>query len=288
MQRHRYPLRETPSAQIFNTLFAHIDAFLAEYKDAFTLTGIGVGLKGIIAMDQRTIVSSSVLTGLLPFDLCGVLTQRYGVLCRIDNDVHAATMAELHFGDKYRDFLFLNIGTGMAVGMVSNGHLIRGAHNGAGEIGICLYARPDTIGERFLLEDLVSGRGLQLEALRLKKVFPESLFAKMFDISPESISGHDVLAAFRRKDELALAVVDRFLDSLCFTLINLCLLLDPCVVILGGGVIGDGFLFSGIQERLNLLHQQFLVRREVKIALSTLGSDDIGVLGAASLVLVTE
>lgn len=284
--KRRCPLEALRTGLFFEALFQQMDAFFMEQAGGYRLKGIGIGLKGTIAPDQATIVSSSVLHEDLPFDLHGAVTSRYGVPCRIDNDVHAATLAELCFGIRQTDFLYMNVGTGLAVGMVSGGHLVRGAYNAAGEVGNCVFPRADAAEKHFILEHLVSGRGLHMEALRLHRAYPDTPLARRCQAGPESVTGHDVMAASQTGDRLALAVMDHFTEALCWTLINLCQLLNPSTVVIGGGVIGEGALLPTLTDRVQRLCDQYELRHTAGIVPSILGGDDVGVLGAASLLLV--
>ena len=72
-----------------------------------------------------------------PIPLAQIITDQFGLPCKIDNDVKSATRAEMRWGVGLHtsDFLYINVGTGIAAGMVVNGQLIRGSHFNAGEVG---------------------------------------------------------------------------------------------------------------------------------------------------------
>ena len=281
LSQMRYPLRASSVTDFPQTLFEKTDAFLGQTP----IEGIGVGLKGMIDADHHTILHSSILAGLLPYDLCDALSRRFGAPCYIDNDVHAATLAEMAFGHgrTYGDFVFVNLGTGMAVGIVSDGRLLRGAHNLAGELGVCSALRPMS-EDAYPLEALVSGKGMATEALRLKDQFPISPLARRS--AEDGITGQDVLNAHRAGDPLALRVVENLLDALSRTLGNLTLLLDPDLFVFGGGVVSDGYLLALLNARMETYcRAQGLRAWRGNATLSAIGSDETGVLGAASVFL---
>ena len=72
-----------------------------------------------------------------PIALAKELTEAYGIPCYIDNDVKSATRAECiwGFGQISKNFVYLNVGTGIAVGTVIDGKQVRGSHFNAGEVG---------------------------------------------------------------------------------------------------------------------------------------------------------
>jgi glucokinase len=101
-----------------------------------TPRGIGVGAKGFVDRDCGHLVGSLNL-GVTNVPIKDRLVAEFALPVAVDNDVHAATFGELTFGlgRQFRDFLLYNAGTGLAVGMVFNGLLYRGANNYAGESG---------------------------------------------------------------------------------------------------------------------------------------------------------
>ena len=273
----RYPIAESLAKEIPENLFHHISGFLASNPDQ-SPEAIGVGVKAIVG-PGGAILRSSVLKSVLPWDLRGALSRRFHLPAALDNDVHAATLAEIRFGAgrRHRDFIYVNIGTGTAAGIVSGGRLVRGHRNFAGELGICLWPRDD--GELAPLEGVVSGKGLYEEAVRLREAYPGSALAQNAE------NGRDVLTYFGNGDPLAKAAVERFVETASLMLINLSLLLDPGVFVLGGGVMADPRILKLIRERIAADCKRFSVSWGALLELSALGVDEAGVLGAATVAL---
>ena len=99
------------------------------------ISGIGLGFPGLV--DERGIALSSVI---LPYcgqlDLAGLLEERTGLPCAVDNDVNNAARAEVNLrGSGDLSMLFVSVGTGIGGAVVLDGRLWRGATNMAGEIG---------------------------------------------------------------------------------------------------------------------------------------------------------
>ena len=269
---------KTSANQWTQNLCDLIDGFLLHQA----VGGIGIGMKGMIAADLKTVVHSSVLDEPLSVDLCKILSERYQALCRIDNDVHAAALAEARFGigREYPDFIYINLGTGLAVGIVNHGTLLRGVNNLAGELGITMEIRRED-GEAYPLESLVSGAGLADEAVRLHTRYPASTLSGR--IGPqEAVSAKDVLRAHREGDTLAAEVMKRFIDTLLRVLINVSLLLNPSAFVFGGGLISDGYILELLREPYE---KMCLPAYRAEMTLSSLGGNEAGVIGAACLCL---
>jgi glucokinase len=97
---------------------------------------IGVGMTGHIDRTNGVLIQSMNM-GIGGIPIAQALAEATAMLIHVENDVHAATIGEIHFGAgrSYKDFLVFNAGTGLATGMVFNGKLHRGASNYAGESG---------------------------------------------------------------------------------------------------------------------------------------------------------
>ncbi len=133
---------------------------------------------------------------------------------RLATDVKAAAEAEVRFGALagYDPAIYLNLGTGLAVGLVCGGRVIAGANGAAGEIGYSLRS----VGRDEQLEDVVSGTAL----------------AKA---TSGELSAEDVFA--RSITDIRLArLVSRFVEELSFHLVNLTVALDPARIAVGGGM----------------------------------------------------
>jgi glucokinase len=222
-----------------------------------------------------------------PIPLGSQLRDRYGLPVRIDNDVHAATLAELHMGAgrEFADFIYLNVGTGIACGIVCNGQLVRGAVNYAGELGHMVVETDgdlcDQCGRRGCLEPIASGGGM-LDHVRAGLAdHPDSLLhdsARSGDLTVGSI-----FQAADAGDPLASAVTERAKRALGTALVNLLDLLNPEIVVLGGGVFRDGWGVTRLRAHVAAKALPAASQSLKGIVLSQLRVDRVGLMGAASL-----
>jgi len=97
---------------------------------------IGVGTTGYVDRGDG-VLAHSMNMGIADIRIRHALVEATGLNVQVENDVHAATIGEIHFGsgNTHKDFLLFNAGTGLATGLVFGGRLHRGASNYAGENG---------------------------------------------------------------------------------------------------------------------------------------------------------
>ena len=134
VERQRRPTR--PDHILIDTIETCRDLMAGAARGARKVAGIGVGAKGAVDSRRRLLVGSLYLGhGEIPIG--DHLERAFGLPVRVENDVHAAAISELVFGigREVDDFVFYNAGTGIALGIIVDRQLYRGASNTAGENG---------------------------------------------------------------------------------------------------------------------------------------------------------
>jgi len=188
------------------------------------ITGVGVSTMGITRADGVALAPS--VPGWAQLRIPARLRQAFdGRPVTVINDVKAATLAELAWGSLrgVSDGLYLNLGTGVAAGIVTGGTLLGGAHGAAGEFG---YMVP-TVAELSLprgsapVEERIGGRWAA-EAATRELGIPVTV-ADLFRLAQDDLR--------------AQAVLDRLLDEIGLWAGNLAVLTDPEVLVLGGGLM---------------------------------------------------
>ncbi|WP_350349239.1 ROK family protein [Agromyces sp. G08B096] len=198
--------------------------------EASAFQSIGIGIPG--AVDSRTgRVAHAVNLGLEGLDLGPRLSDRLGVAVRVENDVKAAALGAHHLlgvadGLRTHSMAYLNLGTGLAAGIVLDGRLLRGGHGVAGEIG---HIPVDPAGElcgcgqRGCLETLASGWAI----------------ARMWP-TQHALPARDVFDRAALGDAPAVAVRERFLTGVAAAVRLLVLTTDVDDVVIGGGLAALG------------------------------------------------
>lgn len=171
MRSAREPF-DAASSTFLIELTAQLRRFVAS-DEPVPLLGIGIGLPGIVDQQDNGLVDS-VQLGWQQVPLGATLRRELALPVIIENNVNALAFAERLYGTgrQYRNFLVVTIGTGVGLGIVVDGTVLRGAGGGAGELGHVPVDRIDRDGtvrtaelESFIGEQALIERGRQLGAL---------------------------------------------------------------------------------------------------------------------------
>ena len=276
--------QSSPEAAV-DTVMSSIAHFLDAYCEHPPLM-IGVGIRGHIDNRKGMWLSDTMIPTLCSVPLKAIIEEQFKIPAAIDNDIHCAALAELYFGvgKAYDDFVYMNIGTGIAVGIISDRRLIRGESNYSGEFGHTLV---DSNGDRCscgfygCLEPIASGNGISTQVLKRISEFPQSSLGK--HIRDGKIGMPIVFMSYDDGDELARLVVNKAVEGLAVGIVNLINLLDPGAVILGGGVVSDGWLLPKVEAAVRRYVRKNTKKKPKELRVSALGSRFVGVLGAACL-----
>lgn len=249
------------------------------------VTGIGIGVPGPVDDDGN--VNRCVNLNWGVFNLRDALQSLTGLPVKAGNDANVAALGEYYDGGGKgsRSMLMVTIGTGIGGGFIWNGQILNGAHGVGGEIGhLCVDLSPDaeacTCGKRGCAEQYASARALGRIAQRALAAEPKrpSLLRQAGEISSKSV--FDCAA---QGDPLARELLDRLYDVLGMTIAGGCCILDPELVVLGGGMSKAGqVLLDGILPRFR--HHMFHACQDTRFALAQLGND-AGIYGCFHLAL---
>lgn len=280
LRSKQYPTGFCTQQQALSVMYASLDDYLADgFYGGQQPTAMGVGLIGRIDSEtgQWLQIDPSRDEKL---DLGALLSERYGIPCFVDNDVKSATRAEMLWGKgrEMRHFIYINVGTGIAAGAVVNGEVIRGAHFDAGEIGYMISnvnVNPHSFREN--IENVASGSGFDRCARLLHSQYPGTILTLPTD---GRVDVRDVFAGYRKQDPLCERLVENAAESLATLINNLIRAFDPEGLILGGGVVADGFLLGLIKQRLSPETIRFLSHG---VVLTHLNPHYVGLLGAAAV-----
>nr|WP_155349676.1 ROK family protein [Acrocarpospora pleiomorpha] len=187
----------------------------------------------------------------------------------LENDVDLAAVGEGAYGlgQGVSHFVFVSIGTGIGMGVVIDGKLYRGSRGAAGEISYLPVGEgdPRVNPGRGMFESVASADGVVALARRL---------------GLDPATAKDVFDAARAGDPLAARVLDAEIDHIAHALAGVTAVLDPELVVLGGGIGAQaGDLLAGrVAERLEAL----VALRPPRIEVSSIGQDAV-LLGALAV-----
>ena len=250
---------------------------------------VGLGIPGLVDSDDVFRYGPN-LPGVVDLAVGETVGSRLGRQVVADNDATCATYAEFRggAGAGHADGILLTLGTGIGGGIVVDGRVRHGAHGFAGEPGHMLIdpaGPPCPCGRRGCWERYASGSGLGRlgrDAATAGRL-PGAVARAGGD--PEAVRGEHVVAALRAGDPDASTVIDEFVWWVAAGIANLVDLLDPSIVVLGGGVIeAEDVLLPRIEAATPAQVLARAHRPPVEIVAARFG-ERAGAIGAAVLAL---
>ena len=267
---------------------------VSEVRDAIegasgTVEAVGLGIPCLIDQ-QRGIAVMATHLPIADVPFRDLVAERIGLPVFVDNDANAAMLAEWRFGAARgaREAALLTIGTGIGGGLVVGGALQRGSQGAGAELGHMVVQAdgPRCNGNcpnYGCLEALASGTALAREALRIAMQRPRSGLGQALAAGRE-ISGPLVTELAHDGDPAAidaLAVIGRWLGVGIANLVNM---LNPEVVVIGGGVIAAGELLLEPARAVVAERALSPSKEHARIVPARFGAES-GMLGAATLAL---
>lgn len=281
--------RATPADDTAKTL-RMIAEVIIELAAGYPVERVGIGAAGWIDAERSTVQFAPNLAWRNE-PLRDDIAAQVGLPVMVENDANAAAWAEFEFGagsDANDSMVLFTVGTGIGGGIILGGELVRGAHGIAGELGHTVSVpdgRPCGCGRLGCLEQYASGNALVRYAQAAAVQDPHSA-AILLDLAggdPVAVTGVMVTSAAREGDQAALSAFDQVGYWLGSGMADIVQILDPQVIVIGGGVADAGNLLldpvrTGYRKALK--QRGRLPVAEVRGALM---GNLAGVVGAADL-----
>ena len=275
---------ENQGQQILPDIAASISNYLKTNQiDATDILGVGLGVPGPV--NQKGVVNKCVNLGWGVFNVAENLSELVGFPVRAGNDANVAALGENWKGSGAgcANMVLVTLGTGVGGGIVVDGRLLHGAHGAAAEIGHVVLNRDETeyckCGKRGCVEQYCSATGIVRIA---EKALNKSRIHSMLR-AYHPLTCQNIFDCGRVGDQLAKYVLDQYFAYLGEFLANLCDVIDPEVVVIGGGVSRAGqMLLDGTRPHFDRC--VFHAASGTKFALASLGND-AGAYGAFKLIL---
>ena len=244
----------------------------AEFR-AEPFSAIGIGTGGQVNADLGIIASATpLLPGWAGTAVKAAFESEFNLPCFVDNDVNALAVGEYRFGagQELGTVVYLALGTGVGGALLLNGRLHHGAHWTGAEFGHLLLAMGEDAPRR-TLEEFAGGPGL-VQTYREISGFNG-------DITGESIAAE----ARQNPESQAALAVTRTGEYLGWGLVSLANIMDPDLIVIGGGLaaLGDSLLDPA---RRVLSHHALPGPAQCRIVPAALGAD-ASLIGAASLAM---
>ena len=269
---------------ILPDIAAAVKAYLEEKKiDRSRVIGAGLGVPGPV--NGQGVVNKCVNLGWGVFNVAETLSGMLGFPVKAGNDANVAALGEYWKGGGAGSgsMVMVTLGTGVGGGIVLDGHLLHGAHGSGGELGHMVQDPSETelcgCGKQGCVEQYCSATGVVTLAKRYLASCSEASALR----STEGLTAKAVFDAAKDGDGVAKQILEQYYDHLGRFLASMCCVVDPDVVVLGGGVCKAGqVLLDGVRPYFN--KYVFHAARGVQFALAKL-ENDAGAYGAFKLAL---
>ena len=270
---------------------ATLDAMVEAARELMTpeVLALGVGAAGMVDVANGILRSAPNLAW-RDLAIAEHMRSALGVPCQLDNDANVAAYGEFRFGSGrgYRHVLLVAVGTGIGGGIIIDGRLFRGANGYAAEIGHVVVepdGPPCGCGTRGCWEQVASGTTIGRLGREAVREHPHSALARLAGGEPEVVTGKLVTQAAQRGDPVAVRILAQVGGRLGVGIAGLVNVLDPQVVVVGGGAVVAGDLL--LEPARAAFHDAVEApdrRPTVPIVGAQLGPD-AGAVGAAVLAL---
>lgn len=247
------------------------------------IEGIGIGVPGPVRNDG--VVLNCVNLGWGIINVAEELGRLTGLAVKVGNDANVAALGEMWQGGAKgsKDVIMVTLGTGVGGGIIVDGKIVAGYNGAGGEIGHITVnndeIEPCNCGQYGCLEQYTSATGIVRMAKRkLAKTQDETSLRKY-----ENITAKDIFDEAKAGDAVALLLVDEVGEILGSTLSNIACVVNPEVIVIGGGVSKAGqILIDTIKKHYQ--ETSFNACRDTRFELASLGND-AGIYGSMNLII---
>lgn len=267
---------KTPIKNCINEIPRVLVEKILEFKNIYNIKACGISTAGQVDNEKGEIIfaSNSILdyTGT---KLSEIIKEKTGLLCFVENDVNSAALAEMWMGAAkgHSTFICLTLGTGIGGAIVIDGKLYRGVKGSAGEIGHMIIneeGRECGCKNKGCYESYASTSAFIRE------------YEKEANIKRNEINGKKLMELVKDGDAIASRVYDEFIHHIVTGLVGITHILDPGLIIIGGGISEQGKpFFDEVNFRLkksimsSYANHTSVVPAELK--------NDAGIIGACFL-----
>lgn len=240
--------RSTGTPHDADELVAVITNLVDDVRRAHEVAAVGVAVAGFLDPQCERVRFAPHLPWRDDAPVRAILQDAIGLPVRLEHDANSAAWGEYRFGaaQHAETWVFFAVGTGIGATLMHRGEIYRGSFGTAPEFGhvtVVPGGRVCSCGKHGCLERYASGTALVDTAVEVASAGGYKRCGLYRSVVDKRASGHDVMRAARLGDPLGKAAVDTFADWLGRGLSIVTDVLDPELIVLGGGVSSDADLF---------------------------------------------
>lgn len=218
---------------------------IENYKKNYCVEGISISCPGFINVKTGQIVSGNIINSFNGLNIKEYFETKYNVNVAVDNDANCSTIAEhvMGNGKGFENVVCVTVGTGIGGGIVINNKIYTGNNFMAGEFGFMFINGIHTDKcENEILSNYASTRAL------IEKTQSEL---------NEEINGIEIFERAEKGDEICKKNVDWFYNNLAMGIYNICYILNPDKVLIGGAVSQQKNIIDEICKRIDSFTPSF-------------------------------
>jgi len=246
------------------------------------IAAVGIASPGPIDLNAQVICDSPNIEDWRNVPLGKILKDALGRPTVLENDANAAALGEFHLGagQGTRVMALFTLGSGIGGGVVIDGQVLHGAHGFAAELGHIIVVPGGRLcgcGQHGCAEAYASANSTVARATEALVQHPDSSLAQL----DQPITAIDVEQHARRGDALAIEIFDGTAYYLALLSLNVRAVVDPQMVVLGGGMSHAGdILLTAVRKHFDQQNWHLQGADRCRIELAVLGND-AGMIGAA-------
>jgi len=283
------------SKDIKSTLINEISKILSSNKGsrqklkAAELKVMCIAIPADVDTRSGKIISAPLYGNWRDLNLKDSITGKFNIPVFIDNNVNLAALAEKNYGEgkSFTDVVFVEISNGIGAGIIIDSHLLRGSHGSAGEIGFTII-NSENLGfkakNKGFLEKFASVRSIKKKAIEAISKGRKTSIVDIVKNDINKIEPSVVCRAAIAGDMLANEIIEEMVKFLSIAIINLILILNPQIIILGGDICNLPEVNKLFVKPITNLVEEAVPFKIPYIRLSLLG-EDAGIIGASMMAM---
>jgi N-acetylglucosamine repressor len=230
-------------------IIAEVKGFIKKYTNSedlkpYKIGAVCIGVPAAIDINTRRVLGIKNYKDWewKDFNLKNIIEDEFNIPVYVENDANLSAIGEKHYGEgqKYETIIFVEVSKGIGAGIIIDNRLIRGSGGSAGEIGFTLdtYRKLTfKIKDRGSLEEYSSVRSIRERTIAEIKKGKKTIIMDMVKNDIEKVTTSLVCIAAIKGDKLANDIITDIGKLLSIGIINLILIVDPQLVVLGGDII---------------------------------------------------
>lgn len=203
------------------------------YITEYSLSGICISTAGMVCPKEGKILySGPTIPNYKGVEIKKIIEKEFNIPCFVENDVNSAALGEMWLGSGKgkKSMVCVTVGTGIGGAVILDGKIVPGFSNSAGEIG-------------YMIVDGKHIQDLSSTAALVKNV------ATKKNIDYKDINGKFIIKEYENGDVVCIEEIEKMVEYLCMQLSNIAYLLNPEVIILGGGIMKREDIFRPLIEK---------------------------------------